>query len=213
VRVTPQTSGQVFRTRPVIVSGTVDLAVGLAAVGFGSALAASPSPSSHLAFGLAAVVLGLVLVATGLGRVTSRLEVHGTELVWVWSFSRHRVPYAELSEAALVEPGAPDSGGESAGFIGGGLLAVVGWKLFAIGRSLVASGPTLGAYALVVLRHHGPPVRILPIGSFAARPEFSEAGAARRAVQGALEAYQYAESADARHDVPERVHLQEASGA
>ncbi len=209
----PQTSGQVYRTRPVIVSGTVDLAAGLAAVGFGSALASSPSSSSHLAYGLAAVVLGFLLFVAGLGRVTSRLEVHGTELVWVWSFSRRRLPFAELSESALVEPGSPDPGGESGGFVGGGVLAVVGWRLFAIGRSLLTSRPTLGPYGLVVLPHHGAPVRIRPIGSFATRPEFSEAGTARRAVQDALEAYQYAESTSARNVMPQRAGVQVARGA
>ncbi len=99
------------------------------------------------------------------------------------------MPFDNLTEASLVESGSPASGGESATFVSGGLVAVAAWWLLDQIGSLFSAGPTLGARALVVLQHYGGPVRIPPIGTFSLEPGSSKAFAAQQAVQSAIDAY------------------------
>lgn len=81
----------------------------------------------------------------------------------------------------------PAPGGAWGSFLPGGVAAVAAWWGYGLIRSMWRSSPTLGAHSLVVVPHHGPPVRIHPIGSFAQVAEQSSAGAARRAVQAAID--------------------------
>ena len=68
------------------------------------------------------------------------------------------------------------------------MAVVAWWTLDQIG-SIFNAGPTLGARTLVVLRHHGGPVRIPPIGTFSLEPQSSQAFAAQQAVQSAIDGY------------------------
>ena len=179
----------VFRTRAVFISGLLDLGVGLGIVGTGASLLLGGHDSDRTALSIAVGLLGVVVAAVGVSRMTARLEVHHDKLVWTWTFSRFELPFDNLTEASLIEPGSPASGGEFATVVSGGLVAVVAWWVLDQIGSVFNTGPTLGARSLIVLRHHGGPVRIPPIGTFSLQPGSSKAFAAQQAVQGAIDAY------------------------
>lgn len=178
----------VFRTRAVLISGLLDLLLGLGTVAAGATLFPGLHNAKGTALSCAVGLIGVVVVSLGVSRMTARLEVHHDRLVWTWAFSRHELPFDNLTEASLIEPGSPASGGESATFVSGGLVAVVAWWALDQIGSLFHAGPTLGTRALVVLRHHGGPVRIPPIGTFSLESGSSQAFAAQQAVQRAIDA-------------------------
>jgi hypothetical protein len=132
-------------------------------------------------------IVGVLVGGTGLSRVTAKLEVYPSKLVWTWMFSRHELALADAVEAALVEPGSPNPGGEWAAFLPGGPAAVAAWWVYGVARDAWKASPNLGAHALVLILRHGPPKRIEPIGSYAATAEDSDAGAARRAIQRCID--------------------------
>jgi hypothetical protein len=179
---------RVFRTRAVLISGLLDLVVGLGIVGAGASLFAGIHDANRTAPAFAVGLIGFVVAALGVSRMTARLEVRHDKLVWTWAFSRHEMPLDSLTEASLVEPGSLASGGESATFVSGGLVAVAAWWLLDQIGSVFNAAPTLGARTLIVLRHHGGPIRIPSIGSFSREPGSSQAFAAQQAVQSAIDA-------------------------
>jgi hypothetical protein len=137
---------------------------------------------------LAIAVVALIVILTGLGQMTARLEITGTSVAWTWYFSRHEVPLAELEDAALVEKGSPASGASWAGFLGGGFPSVLVWWLGEGVVAFVSSEPTLGPRDLVVIRHHGGPTEIKPISAWSTRSSHSQANEALHAVQAAIAA-------------------------
>jgi hypothetical protein len=140
-------------------------------------------------FGVAIAFLGLLLVFTGAGRVTAKMEVHPDKVVWWWSFAKHEHPIGNLTEATLVEPGAPRSGGEWSGFIGGGFAAVFAWWLLSLAYSGFKAEPTLGSRTLMIVPHFGAPLRIWPIGTFATGLGSPQAFAAQQAIQQAIDVF------------------------
>ncbi len=186
----------IFRTRAVVVSGALDLVVGIGLMAWGAALTAG-GHGARPAFGAALVLLGAVVGATGAGRMAARLEVHDSKLVWTWPFSRHELSFDNVVQAALVEPGSPASGGEWGTLLSGGVVAVAGWWLAGLALSMFRAGPTLGSSTLEILRRRGGPVRISPIGTFCFEPTRSTAFAAQQAVDYALGLYR---ARVARHD-------------
>ena len=176
-----------FKTRAVVISGGVDLTIGVVLLCVGIPLLVMHHVSADMPPGVVLVLIGLLLGFTGLSRITARLEVHETKLIWTWSFSRNELTFDHVTEAALVEPGTPNPGGEWGGFLSGGLLAVGAWWLFGLALSVIQAEPTLGFRTLIVIRQYGAPVRIPPIGTFDLQPGTSQAFAAEQAVQYAIE--------------------------
>jgi len=173
----------------VIVSGAVDAGAGAALLGAGAWEAALALPSARAALGVAMVLAGAVLVLTGTSRASARLEVHHDRLAWTWLFSRHELPYGNLVQAALVEPGSPASGGAWATLPYGGLTAVGTSALLDLLGSVVNAGPTLGSSTLEVIPKYGAPVRIPAIGTFSSRPQSTRAFAVQQTLQFAIDTY------------------------
>ena len=96
--------GHVLRTRAVLVAGVIDFTVGIAVLVASLGLLASRGSRDALPLGLAIFVAGFILVLTGLGRMTARLEITQSCVVWTWAFSRHEVPLTELEDAAPRKP-------------------------------------------------------------------------------------------------------------
>lgn len=177
---------RVFRARAVLIAGFVDFTLGLALLVVGLSVMEWRGNHGALPIGLAISLVGLILLLTGFSRVTSRLEVTETSLVWTWGFSRHEVGLSELEDAALVEKGSPASGASWAGFLGGGFLLVLVWWLVELITAFVGSEPSLGALDLVVMKHHGSPIEIKPISAWSTRSSHSQANVALQAVQLAI---------------------------
>ncbi len=177
---------QVFRTRAVVISGFVDLVVGLLIACVGIVIFAGTDSSNRRGIAGAIGFLGLLLVLSGTGRIAAKLEVHPDKVVWWWSFSKHHHSLADLTEACLVEPGNPSSGGVWTAFIGGGLLAVGAWWLLAVAYSMYKAEPTLGTRTLVIVPRVGAAVRIRPIGTFATGLGSPQAFAAQQATEEAI---------------------------
>ena len=177
---------QVFRARAVSAAGFVDLIVGGLVLIVGVGLAAGRGDRDALPLGLVLCVVGLLLVLTGLGRMTARLEVTATSVAWTWAFSRHELPLSALDDAALVEKGSPTSGASWAGFLGGGFIGAVVWWLVEAVAVFVSSEPSTGSFDLVLIKHHGAPVEVKPISSWSTRSSHSQADGALQAVRGAI---------------------------
>ncbi len=143
--------------------------------------AASPFP-----LGLTMAVVGVVLLLSGLGRMTARLEVTGSGVVWVWAFARHELAFEELVDASLVEKGSPASGGASAGLLGGGLLGAAAWWAFDAVLAFVTSEPTVGSFDLVLVKRYGGPVEVRSISAWSTRASHSQANAALEALKTAI---------------------------
>jgi hypothetical protein len=125
----PTGRSRVFRARAVLIPGFVDLTLGLTVLVVGLGVLARRGYHGALPFGLTISFFGLIVLLTGFGRVTSRLEVTARSLIWTWGVSRHEVDLGELEDAALVEKGSPASGASWAGFLGDGFLSVLVWWL------------------------------------------------------------------------------------
>jgi hypothetical protein len=173
----------VFRTRAVLVAGVLDFTFGIAILIVGLVLIVERENRDALPLGLAISVVGVIILLTGLGRMTSRLEVTDTSVSWTWGFSRHDVAFRELEDADLVEKGAPASGASWAGFLGGGFLAVLALWLVELVTAVMSSEPTLGPLDLVVIKHHGDPVEIKPISAWSTRSSHTQANLALQAVK------------------------------
>lgn len=188
MRVTTEGTGQsrVFRARAVLIAGFVNVSLGLALLVVGLTVMVWLGNRSALPIGLAISLIGLILLVTGFGRMTSRLEVTETSLVWTWGFSKHEVGLSELEDAALVEKGSPASGASWAGFLGGGFLSALVWWLVELIGAFVGSGPSLGALDLVVMKHHGSPIEVKSISTWSTRSSHSQANVALQAVQVAI---------------------------
>jgi hypothetical protein len=182
------TGRQVFRSRAVSVAGIVDVVAGGCVLIVGLVVVIGRANRDALPLGVAISVVGLILALTGLGRMAARLEVTATTVVWTWAFSRHELPLSELEDAALVEKGSPASGASWAGFLGGGFLGVLAWWLVELVAAFVSSEPSIGAYDLVVYKHHGAPVEMKPISSWSTRSSHSQADQALQAVRAAITA-------------------------
>ena len=175
-----------------MVAGTLDVVLGLGFLGLGAAVAGRGDNRDALPLGLVFVLVGVLLMIGGLGRLTARLEVRADRLRWRWSFGSHEVPLHELEDAALVEKGSPAWGASWAGFLGGGLLGVgffgvFLWWLAELADSVVSSEPTLGGLDLVVMKRRGGPVEVKPISAWSTRSSHSQATKALEAVKVAIE--------------------------
>jgi hypothetical protein len=168
----------VFRTRAVVVAGLVDTLVGVALVIVGVSLAAVGGTRDALPLGLALCVIALILLLTGLGRMTARLEINETSVAWHWALSRFEVPLADLEDAELVEKGSPASGASWAGFLAGGLFAAAVWWIVELAAAFVTSGPSLGPLDLVVIKRHGVAVEVKPISAWSTRSSRAQANEA-----------------------------------
>jgi hypothetical protein len=180
--------GHVLRTRAVLVAGVIDFTVGIAVLVASLGLLAWRGNRDALPLGLAIFVAGFILVLTGLGRMTARLEVTQSCVVSTWAFSRHEVALTELEDAALVEKGSPASGASLAGFLGGGFLFALVWWVVELVAALVGSQPSLGAFDLILIKRHGAPVEVKAISSWSTRHSHSQANEALRAVKAAITA-------------------------
>lgn len=177
---------QVFRSRAVLVAGLADLIAGGGIVCAGAGLAAWWGNRDALPLGLAISVVGLLLLLSGLGRVTARLEVDTTRVAWTWACSRQEVALADLEDAELVEKGSPASGASWAGVLGGGFLSAVVWWLVGLFAAFVGSEPGLGSYDLVVIKRYGAPLEVKPISAWSTHSSNSQAMEAVRAVKAAI---------------------------
>jgi len=194
----------VLRARAVFVAGIVDFTVGIAVLVVGLGLVAWRGNRDALPLGLAIVVVSFILVLTGLGRMTARLEITQRCVVWTWAFSRHEVPLAELEDAALVEKGSPASGSSWAGFLGGGFLSVLIWWLVELVAGFGGSEPSLGAFDLVLIKHHGAPVEVKTISSWSTGHSHSQANETLQVVKTAITSFPRQASQDPRilrHDL------------
>ena len=178
-----------YRTRVVIVSGTVDAAFGLALLLIGAIEGALTTSSNDRALWACVGAFGLVVGGSGVSRLLARLEIHDTKLIWTWAFITHEHPLSDLTEADLVERGSPKPGASWAGFLGGGLLGVATIFLIDLWSGMFEAGPTLGSRSLIVQRKFGSPLEIRAIGTFAAENHISEASTAQIAVQNAIETF------------------------
>ncbi len=178
--------GHSFRLRAVVVAGMIYSTIGIAGLVVGSSLVAWRGNRDALPLGLFISVVGLCLCLTGLGRVTARMEVTETCVAWTWAFSRHEVPFTELEDAALVEKGSPASGASWAGFLGGGFISSMVWWLVELVSDVVTSEPSLGAYDLVLIRHHGASSEVKPISAWSTRSSHSQANEALEVVRAAI---------------------------
>jgi hypothetical protein len=179
-----------FRTRTVYLSGLIDALFGMILVASGIGVDLAVVGPKGLPIGLTIGALGALAVATGVGRMMAKLEVHETSLVWTWWFSKHELSLAELIDAALVEKGAPVPGGGSGGFIGGGIDAVIAYWLVSLAASVFRTSPTMGTRCLIVIKRHGPRVPILAIGTWRLHDGHSQAADALDAVQHAIATFQ-----------------------
>jgi hypothetical protein len=176
----------VFRSRAVKVAGIIDFVVGVIVLLAGLGVAVLGGVHRALPLGLATCVVGVILVPTGLGRMTARMEITKTHLIWTWSFSKQMLALEDLDDAALVEKGAPASGASWAGFMGGGLAGVLAWWLFDVGVAFFTSEPSLGSVELIAVKHYGGPVPIKPIGAWSSRPSHSDANQALQCLKSAI---------------------------
>ncbi len=179
---------RVFRTRAVIVAGLGDLLVGCSLLVVGVTLAAVRGSRDALPLGLALSVVALILLLTGFGRITARMEISGSIVAWTWAFSRFTVALSDLEDAELVEKGSPASGGSWAGFLGGGVVAAAAWWVVGLAAAFLRSGPSLGPLDLVVIKRHGGAVEVQPISAWSTRSSRSQADEALHAVRAAIAA-------------------------
>jgi hypothetical protein len=177
---------RVFTARAVMVAGIVDLVLGLAVLGLGMGLLIGWHARDGVPLGLALSVIAVLLVVTGLGRVTARLEIHPDKVAWRWNLSRHEIPLGELEDAALVEKGSPSPGASWAGFLAGGFSSALAWRLVDLATAFFRSEPSLGAFDLVVIRHRGGAVEVRPISCWSTRSSHSEVNEALGALQQAI---------------------------
>ena len=140
------------------------------------------------AFGSALSVVALILLLTGFGRITARMEISGSIVAWTWAFSRFTVALSDLEDAELVEKGSPASGGSWAGFLGGGVVAAAAWWVVGLAAAFLRSGPSLGPLDLVVIKRHGGAVEVQPISAWSTRSSRSQADEALHAVRAAIAA-------------------------
>ncbi len=180
------TAHLVFRSRAVRVAGTIEFVVGLLVVLAGSGLAVRGGNRNTLPLGIAVCLVGLMMILSGLNRITARMEISKTHLTWIWSFSKQTLALEELDDAALVVKGAPASGSAWAGFLGGGFIGTLAWWLFDVCWGFVTSEPSLGSVELIVVKHYGGPVPIKPIGAWSTRPSHSEAALALDSLRTAI---------------------------
>jgi len=167
-------------------SGRANAAIGFAVVTCGVVVAAVRSGASALPLGLAICVVGLLLIVSGMGRMTARMEVTGTTLAWTWDLARHELAIDDLVDAALVEKGSPTAAGASAGLLGAGLTGVATLWLYDAVVSFVRSTPTLGTVELVLIKRYGGPVEVTPISAWSTPSALSQANEALAAVQSAI---------------------------
>jgi hypothetical protein len=177
---------QIFRTRAVVVSGVVDLILGIVVVAVGILVVLGTHNANIRAGGAAIIFVGLFLVFTGTGRMTAKLELHPDKVVWTWSFSSHHHPVAGLEDASLVEPGSPAQGAAWNAWIAGGFASVGTWWLLSLLRSVSKADPTIGTRQLELIPHFGAPIRIRAIGTYATGVGSSQAYAAEMAVKQAI---------------------------
>jgi hypothetical protein len=176
----------VFRSRAVRTAGIIDFVVGLIVVFAGVGLAVLGAIHNALPLGLAIGIVGLILLLSGLSRMTARMEISKTHLTWTWSFSRQTLVLEGLDDAALVEKGAPASGAAWAGFLGGGYAGVLAWWLFDVCGTFFNNEPSLGSVELIAVKRYGGPVPIKPIGAWSTRSSHSEANQALHCLQAAI---------------------------
>ena len=167
-------------------AGIVDFVAGLLIVLAASGLAVRGGNRNSLPLGIAVGLVGLIVLLTGLSRMTARMEIGKSHLTWVWSFSKQTLALEDLDDAALVVKGAPSSGSAWAGFLGGGFVGVLAWSLFDRCWRFVSSEPSLGSVELIVVKHYGGPVPIKPIGAWSTRPSHSEAAQALDSLRTAI---------------------------
>jgi hypothetical protein len=183
---TSRNPSKVFRSRAVLLAGTLDFTLGIAVLASGLTLMVGRRDGDALPLGLAICVVALILLFTGLGRLTARLEITDTTVRWRWGFARHAVALVDLDDADLVEKGSPASGNSWAGFLGGGFLAAFAWWFVELVSAFLASEPTLGPLELVLIKHHGAPVEIEPISAWSTRSSRSQANEALQTLKAAI---------------------------
>jgi hypothetical protein len=166
--------------------GSINAAIGFAIVVLAVVVAVMGHGGSALPLGIAILIFGVLFLQHGLSRMTARMEVTRTTVSWTWSFSRHEVAIDDLADAALVEKGSPAAGGAWAGFLGGGIMAVVALWLYETVTSLVRTAPTLGSFELVLIKRYGGPVEVSPISAWSTPAALAQANDALVAVQTAI---------------------------
>jgi hypothetical protein len=174
-----------FRSRAVVVSGVVDMVIGVGALGIGASVAAGTTKNA-LPLALLLLLVGAYLVISGLGRVTARLEVCSDRVRWRWSFSWHELELRELEDAALVEKGSPASGASWSGYLAGGFTWVFIWWIGELVYSVFSNEPSLGPVELVLIPRHGTPEEVRPITAWSSRQSHSQAKKALDAVRSAI---------------------------
>ena len=172
------TARLVFRSRAVRVAGIIDFVVGFIVILVGSGLAVWGGNRNALPIGLTICIVGLIVLITGLSRVSARMEISKTHVTWTWSFSKQTLALVDLDDAALVVKGAPASGAAWSGFLGGGYIGVLALWLFDGFRAFLSSEPSLGSVELVVIKRYGGQVPIKPVGAWSTQPARSEAAQA-----------------------------------
>lgn len=170
----------------MLVAGFLDLVLGLAVLVVGIGLVVGRDNRDAVPLGLTFCVVGALLVVSGLGRVTARLDVHPDTVTWRWNFSQHQIPLTDLEGAALVEKGSPAPGASWAGFLGGGFSSVLAWWLVDVAHGFFDSEPSLGPLDLVVIRHHGGSVEIKAISAWSTSASHSQANEALRVLDAAI---------------------------
>jgi hypothetical protein len=188
VRLEPvdRSSHRVFRSRAVVAAGVVDFVIGLLLGVIGIGYATSGSSPNALPLGIAICVVGLMMLITGLGRMTARVVLTPTEVLWRWSFSGQRIALGDLVDCALVEKGSPASGASGAGILGGGFISVLTWWLVDAASGLARSKPSLGSLELVAIKRYGGPVPIRAISAWSTPSSHSQASEALLALQTAI---------------------------
>ncbi len=169
-------------------AGLVDILLGVAVLIAGVSLAAERGSRDALPLGLTLSVVALILLLTGLGRVTARMKISETRVAWTWALSRFEVALTDLEDADLVEKGSPASGSSGAGFLGGGLLAAAVWWIVELAAAFVQSGPSLGPLDLVVVKRHGGTMEVKPISAWSTQASRAQADEAVRALRTAIAA-------------------------
>lgn len=183
---TDSTSHRVFRSRAVFVAGVVDSVLGFSVGIAGAVLAGLGSSPRALPLGLAMIVLGIILLMTGIARMTARMELGPTEVTWTWSFFTERLALDDVVDCVLVEKGSPASGGAWVGFLGGGMFMVLVWWLVDVGSAFVHSEPSLGSLGLVAVKRYGSTTSIKPISAWSTPSSHSQANEALVALQSAI---------------------------
>ena len=173
-----------------MVAGTFDLVLGLGLLGLGAAVAGRGGNRDALPLGLVFVLVGVLLVIGGLGRLTARLEVRATVCGGAGRSGRTR-SHCRSSRTPPSSRRDHQWGGSWAGFLGGGLLGVgffgvFLWWLAELAYSVVGSEPTLGGLDLVVMKRRGGPVEVKPISVWSTRSSNSQANQALDAVKTAI---------------------------